>query len=312
MHVGIMTEAGPDIGFGHLGRMVALHQELTRRGHHVEVSCPGLSEADAERFGVRGSLVASKEVVGEVDWMVVDYQQPCGVEEGGRLASGNRVCLVDDPGPYRQHASLVVDPPTAADWPPAVGRRLSGCAHVLLRAEFRRSRPRPERDGDVLVTLGGSDPAGLSAPVSAALEARSFRVVAVRGPGFRVPLVGSFEVVEHQDDMAALYAGRALSVCGFGQSLFEAAVMGVPAVYVAWSHEQVEDAAHFERLGWARFAGRADDPDTPDRVVELVEEIVGDAARWQAMSTAGRSAVDGKGTCRVVDALEATDVGMAP
>jgi UDP-N-acetylglucosamine:LPS N-acetylglucosamine transferase len=80
--------------------------------------------------------------------------------------------------------------------------------------------------------------------------------------------------------------------------------MGVPAVYVAWSDGQIEDAAHFEQLGWARSAGRADDPTAPDRVVALVEEVLGDAGRWQAMSAAGRAAVDGRGPHRVVDAME--------
>ena len=304
MRVGIVTEAGPTIGFGHLGRMVSLHQELWRRGHHVVVDCPGLNEDDAGRFGVGGSLATSVEDTVDLDWTVVDRRRPCTVEQGLLLAAGSRVCLVDDTGPFRPQASLVVDPPTAAHWPPAGGRRLSGCAHVLVRDEFRRASPDPDRGGSVLVTMGGSDPAGLTAPVGGALVARSHRVVAVRGPGFGDRPDGPFEVVGHPDDMASLYPGRSLSVCGFGHSLFEAAVMGVPAVYVAWSDGQIEDAAHFEQLGWARSAGRADDPTAPDRVVALVEEVLGDAGRWQAMSAAGRAAVDGRGPHRVVDAME--------
>jgi len=100
-----------------------------------------------------------------------------------------------------------------------------------------------------------------------------------------------YELVEYEDDMPGLYARSGLMVCRAGAvTVAELAAAGVPAILVplpgAPGDHQTANAKAFASNGAAVVL--ADAECTPDRLAEVVEPLIGDPERLQAMGRAAR------------------------
>jgi UDP-N-acetylglucosamine--N-acetylmuramyl-(pentapeptide) pyrophosphoryl-undecaprenol N-acetylglucosamine transferase len=91
------------------------------------------------------------------------------------------------------------------------------------------------------------------------------------------------------DDFAAAATAADLALSRAGGTVWELAAAGTPAVLVPYPHatgdHQTANARHFERGGGAVLVPEAE----LARVPALVEELLGDAPRLQAMSAAMRA-----------------------
>jgi spore coat polysaccharide biosynthesis predicted glycosyltransferase SpsG len=210
------------------------------------------------------------------------------------------VALPDDPGPARARADLVIDPPTGHDWPPAAGRRLGGFEHALVRREVRAAADAPLPDVGVLLTLGGSDPQGLTPAITQALSAAGIPSTTVLGPGYRgAPIAGA---LRDPADFAHAIAGAELVVTAFGHTLIEAAHLGVPCVALAVRDGDAADAEAFCAHGFATWIDLSGGP-APERVAAEVARLHADPAARATMGERGRALVDGRGAARVAAAL---------
>lgn len=289
--VEIVADGGHAVGFGHLGRCLAIAEVLGDRAAF------SLTDPDATAF-VRGRG-ARTDGAPEAPVALIDRREPTSEATVQALHdAGRRVALLDDRGPGRMLADLVIDPPTAAGWPPAAGRRLDGFAHALVRAEVVAAR----RDdaGSVLLGIGGSDPAGLTVPLAAALA--EFDLEVACGPGYRGERPVHGRLLASPGEWIGAVARSALVVCGFGHSLLEAACLGVPAIAVVFLPEHVEHARAFALAGTAVTIEMTDAP-RPDALAALATDLLSDPDRLAAMGARGRALVDGRGAERVAVAL---------
>ncbi len=291
--VEIVADGGGPLGFGHLGRCLAVADAL---GSDAVFT---VAEGEASAFvSARGGRVDGAAEAGVV---LLDRRPPVEVKEvEAQQARGRRVALLDDLGPARAHADLVIDPPTAASWPPAAGQRLSGFEHALIRADILAARaPRPT-GRHVLLGLGGSDPLGLTPALASALA--GFELEVALGPGYRAALPAHGRVLDSPAEWSSALARADLVVCGFGHSLLEAAALGVPAIAVVFLEEHVPHARAFCAKGTATPIEMLDGPRGPE-LAALVREQLDDP---EALRAAGRRAaelVDGRGAERVAAAL---------
>jgi spore coat polysaccharide biosynthesis predicted glycosyltransferase SpsG len=211
------------------------------------------------------------------------------------------VCLLDDPGPGRADADLVVDPPTGCAWPPAGGGRLAGFKHALLRAEIRAATRHPRPGADVLLNMGGADPEGLTPALAHALRTRGVAALTALGPSYRGPMPTG-AVLGSAEEWPAALAGARLLVGRFGHTLLEAAHLGTPALAVATTEETWAEAQAFAAHGTSEAVHVRGPGDTP-AVTELVLALLADPARLETMGARGRELVDGRGAVRVAAAL---------
>jgi UDP-2,4-diacetamido-2,4,6-trideoxy-beta-L-altropyranose hydrolase len=291
----ILADGGRDAGFGHVGRCLAIWEELD-----------GQATFAVQDALLRRKLEALEAPIADpglsTPLLLVDRRRPTGAAEvAGMQARGARVCLLDDPGEGRASADLLVDPPTGSAWPSTRAPRLAGFEHVLLRRDVRRATRRPSAGIDVLISMGASDPEGLTPALATALRAADISVLAVLGPLYHGARPDC-DVLDDPQEWPQALAGANLLVGRFGHTLLEAAHLGTPTLAIASSEPALREATAFATHGTAE-AIRMDGPADAAGVVERVLALLGDPARLTAMSRRGRQLVDGHGAARVAAAL---------
>lgn len=286
----MQVDGGPELGFGHVGRCLALAEELG------DAAAFRTDEPSVISYlGEYGMIVVPTDARSSV--VVLDRARPVDVNHVRELrAAGARVALLDDPGPARNLADVVIDPPTGRSWPPASGRRLAGFEHALLRREIRAARSSPAPGIEVLVSMGGSDPDGVTPRLVGALREAGIDVVAALGPGYGGPSVP--EALLPGTWPRAL-AGTRLLITRFGHTLLEAAHLGVPAIVIAHEQHDRRDAAAFSRHGTIASLQAPE----PEAVAALAARLLAEPAQLRQMASRGRELVDGYGAARVATAL---------
>jgi spore coat polysaccharide biosynthesis predicted glycosyltransferase SpsG len=293
--VEIVADGGHAVGFGHLGRCLAIAEVLGDRA--------AFSVSDPDALGFLRARGARTDGSPDAPVALIDRRAPTAEATVQALRdSGRRVALLDDRGPGRMIADVVIDPPTAAGWPPAGGRRLEGFEHALVRREVvaARNDGAGAAGGTVLLGIGGSDPAGLTVPLAAALA--GFHLEVACGPGYRGERPAHGRLLGSPAEWIEAVARAALVVCGFGHSLLEAACLGVPAIAVVFLPEHVDHARAFAAAGTAVTIEMTDGARGAD-FAALVAELLADPDRLDAMGARGRELVDGRGAERVAVAL---------
>ncbi|HLW93921.1 MAG TPA: hypothetical protein VKS25_00950, partial [Solirubrobacteraceae bacterium] len=288
----ILADGGPQTGFGHLGRCLAIAEELGDGATYFTVA----DEAAAEFVRRHGGRVGGEPAA----VVLIDRRAPTDAVEVAALhADGCRVVLLDDAGSGRDTADLVIDPPTAVAWPPTRTPRLGGFEHVLLRRAVRAAAATASPDQAVLLTLGGSDPTGATPALADALTDAGIDVRVAIGPGYRGERPRSGTIVDTPEQFIAALAASQLLVSSYGHTLLEAAHLGIPAIVVAALPEHRDDAAAFCANGTAVLCEMSAGP---PELVALVRELLADGDRRAALAARGRELVDGRGAERVAAA----------
>lgn len=162
---------------------------------------------------------------------------------------------------------------------------------------------------DVLVTMGGSDPAGMT---EFALDALSLlptplAVQVVVGPAFsRAPALTAIvarskhavRVSQGPDAMAPLMRASRVAVASFGVSAYELAACGVPAVHLCLTGDHARSSSAFQHARIAQSLGVFADI-RPQRVADAVGGLLGDTSWRTEMAARARTLVDGRGATRV-------------
>jgi spore coat polysaccharide biosynthesis protein SpsF len=325
------------IGMGHVTRSLAIAAEL-RDAHAwgvVFAVASGDAAVDAIRragFGVErargGDEAAWLEAVLAArapDALVLDVRTALSRDVVARWrARGVVTVVVDDASDRRLAAGLAFFPPVPQvrrlDWTGFTGRLLAGWEWVPLRRSFADPPSRDEGRGTrVLVTMGGSDPAGLTARALAALDlvAAELTVDVVVGAAFRgaealASRLESFRhpATVHRDvaDPAPLMRGATLAIAALGVTAYELAACGAPSLLLSLTDDHAESASAFAEAGIALSLG-VHTAVTDAAIARGVEVLLADATRRAAMGACARSVVDGRGAARIAAEIAAEAAG---
>lgn len=327
----IRCDGSPRLGLGHVVRCLALAEEL-RDGHGIGI-CFALGEE-----GVGAELVRRlnfpvdirPQDTGEEEWidalirrfdpraLILDIRTDLDRPALSRWRKAEiALIVIDDPTDRRLEADLAVYPPVPqifeADWSGFAGRACIGWEYILLRREFRWRTPRPHNDPPVvLVTMGGSDPAGLTLLALDALRQLEtpFRAQVVLGKAFlhdqalnelRKYLPTRFEFLRDVSDMSSLMSGADLALAAFGGTAYELGAMGVPSILLGLTEDHARSADALAKAGMAVSLGCYEGV-TTTAIVSIVQELLIDTQRRLAMSAACL-ALDGGGAERVANEL---------
>jgi UDP-2,4-diacetamido-2,4,6-trideoxy-beta-L-altropyranose hydrolase len=258
------------------------------------------------------------------EWVVVDGYQFDAEYQRSLKTAGLKVLFVDDTGQCeRYYADLVLNQNAHAHEKMYGSREpytrlLLGPRYAMLRREFkswrRWKREIPGAATKLLVTIGGSDPDGLTLRLVEALpkidvpgieamivvggsnpcmtELR--KEVAAKGAGVHlVSNAGNMPELMAQSDIAV--------ICG-GGTAWELLYMGCAILSYARDTVQEQILKELSTIGAARSLG-AVDAFQESTFARAIEELVLLKDRRAAMARLGRKLVDGKGTGRVLQFL---------
>jgi len=341
MNLLFRADASLTMGTGHVMRCLALAQAWQDCGARVTFalaeSTPALRERLlSESFAVvpiksaAGAADDSQETVAlarerRADWIVVDGYQFGADYQRTLKAAGFKVLWVDDYG-HADHYSadfvlnqnVGVTPAIYADREPHT-QLFVGPRYCLLRREFSAWRdwrrdvtPKGHR---VLVTMGGSDPANLTARALDALliaKVEQLDAVVVLGGSsppseFPEPSAESGKRISVRRDvknMAELMAWADVAIASAGSTCWELCLLGLSSVLVDVAENQTAVARELARRGCAVHIRGAKDF-TAQRVADHLESLLHSRETRLSMSTRCCELVDGKGSLRVVSAMRA-------
>jgi spore coat polysaccharide biosynthesis predicted glycosyltransferase SpsG len=242
----LRAHSGPRAGLGHVVRTLAVAEELRARGGagRLVVDDPE-SAAVAARAGFEVVTADASPAWADdactAAW--VDTFTDCSEELRVLARRGTPIFLVENRTPARELATWIVQPKLYVDpdeWETRhAARILRGPEWIPLGREVRAQAP-CERDLDVLVTFGGSDPLESTERVLATLP-DGLRVAVAIGAHMhaRRPAIAraagrlEAELLPTQTPLAPWMARARAAVTALGTTLFELAHLRTPALVLA-------------------------------------------------------------------------------
>lgn len=310
----LLTEGDARRGMGHLTRCRGYAQAWRERGGTVSWVVDGddlarriladEAEVDWRAWQAGGSMAARSDAV-----LVDSYS--VGSEASARLAaSARRAVFLDDllretypAGAIVVHGSPGPLPPGAAAWRTGPGW------HPMRRAFWDMSarRETPARIGRLLITAGGADSRSMAERmVRAARRALPEAAIDLIVGGAASEAAVADGVAPHVDvpaeDMRDLMLGADAALTAAGQTIYELARCGCPAVLVGVAENQRRHMRHWPETGAGLGVGWWNDGDLDALLVAALTALTPE--RRATMTTAGQALVDGQGCRRLVAELE--------
>jgi len=326
----IRCDGGGKFGYGHVKRMVALARALRdfeniavhfalngSEDAAVPIHRAGFDVTMLDRARSLQSLIDAKKP----DILLLDGREGPSRAELEKLKHGIAVTAVIDDGDERRLAcDYAYYPPVpgalALDWTgsrtlPRIGWEWAvlGLNPNIVRKHVPASRP------TILVSMGGSDPHGLTLRMAMALAPLDsvYRVRFVIGTGMKdaekvarglITLKKNYETVEGADDLSVEYASADVAICAFGVTAYELAACGIPAIYLALTQDHATSASAFAQAGMGLSLGVADKVGDTE-ILRRVEGLLNNSAARRDMRKQGLNLLDGQGAARVAADLAA-------
>ncbi|MBI4789812.1 MAG: UDP-2,4-diacetamido-2,4,6-trideoxy-beta-L-altropyranose hydrolase [Chloroflexi bacterium] len=322
--IGIYTQGGRDIGLGHLRRCLTLADALVRMGARVGFVVN--DDASAQQFvQAQGyAVVGLDDDLERVVSALRNWRADAVITDSYALNSADLAALrrgigylvvIDDLANQELPADLVTNGAVCA---PSLRycarpetRFLLGPSYALLRDEFAANPARAIRDSveRVLITVGGSDPFGLTPRlvdwVQAALGDIGMDIVA--GPFFenRITVRETEQIIFHREprDMRGLMLAADIAITGGGQTTYELAATGTPAIAICLAENQRANLTGLAEAGTLDYAGDVRDGDLEAKIAAALKSLAASRECREAMSQRGRHLVDGRGAERVARAI---------
>ncbi len=334
----IRTDASTAIGTGHAMRCLALAKAWQGTGGQVcclmAESIPALEERFAREGVTVTKITAAPGTVSDAEQTVAEARRLGAawvVADGYRFepdcirrlkAARLRVLSLDDDGRFDFYAADVILNQNISASSAMYSKRdqstrlLLGSEYVLLRPEFLaepRTREHPPVARKLLVTMGGSDPENVTKKVLLALLQMEASIEARIVIGSGNPWQGELQVLAAQRsgfqletspaNMAPLMRWAEIAISGAGSTCWELAYLGLPAIVIVLSRDQVEVARGLADNDVAVSLGRRANL-SEERISQALNSLLSDQGRRCSMSERGRKLVDGRGAERVVAFLQ--------
>jgi spore coat polysaccharide biosynthesis predicted glycosyltransferase SpsG len=328
VRIRFLVSGGARLGLGHVMRTAVLAAEARRQGHGVTMVVRGDAAAHAALAAeLPGARIESwrepASAVSAGGAILIDSPEDITAELSTARQRGVR-SIVMDRTDHLDHADATVLP--VLHGPAIAHPRLFQGAEFVTIAPVVRSvevAAYPEGRSIALVTAGGADPVGLTAPLTETLlrtlgSESGLAVHAVIGPAFadsdtlvrRLTRAGAYvHRALPRAQLAELMARARFALTGFGTTVYDLAVLGTPVVY--WTHRSadLEDARRLEARGLGACGGDGT-VSTPDGIAAvLARTVFGDSWCTEASARARALVEPANGAAAVVRLLAGDEPG---
>lgn len=317
----ILTEGSSKIGIGHIMRCSSIYQALNYRGAEPlfvvngDESVAGLlADYNSEVFdwlGERGRLF---ELLGATDACIIDsYLAPLELYQKIAEQVANPIYIDDNIRLDYPCGTVVNGTIFAKEMPypdnPDV-KYLLGSRYIPLRRAFWGAPEKSigERVESIMLTLGGEDYRNLTPAI--------MQIIADTYPKIQKKIVvgASFsnrreiESIAGENDKLIYSPGAEemrdmmlecdLAISAGGQTLYELARCGTPAIAVGVADNQINNLNNWQKAGFIEYAGWWVDNDLINNIKSNLNKLQSNEFRAEK-SAIGRKYVDGKGAERI-------------
>ncbi|MFH1877232.1 MAG: bifunctional UDP-2,4-diacetamido-2,4,6-trideoxy-beta-L-altropyranose hydrolase/GNAT family N-acetyltransferase [Candidatus Omnitrophota bacterium] len=321
----MITEGGKGIGFGHIVRCSALYNAFENSGMDVEFIVNGddtvrglLKEKKHVFMEWRRTPAEFMDMVSGADVAVIDsyladepfYRRIAGCVKTPVFIDDHR--RLDYPDGIIINSAILAD---SLEYPEKKGTvYLLGREYALLREEFSRVPEKKISDKltTIFLTCGGSDTENYTERVLSILledfPGMKINVVIGKTSGIHVDAGrfsgGEISVIFNADadQMKALILESDIAVSAAGQTLYELARAGVPAVGISLADNQALNLEGWERFGVKACFNPGDTRELGRCIRDGIMEFESPGKRAEYRDRARRF-IDGKGALRVYDAV---------
>ena len=330
--VAFRTDGSADLGFGHIRRCLTLAQALQKHGGDTRfvVNRDPSVEGVLRKYGFGGAVVEARadhdlgQTLGHVRRWGVHALIVDSYEVSGKCFQDVHepvIVVIDDLADRPLPVDLVVNGAgNAGELSYCTSPRtklLLGPQYALLREEFSHEPDRPIRAQveRVLIITGGADPCALTPRlIDWTREAMGgVAIDVVVGPFFTDDVVRRIEKLVEGDSSIALHRDPQhlrnlmlkcdVAIAGGGQTTYELAATGTPAVAIRLADNQSGNLQGLSAKDALEWVGDIQDGDTESRVIGALRNLAEHADKRARMSQAGRALVDGGGAGRVAQAV---------
>jgi spore coat polysaccharide biosynthesis predicted glycosyltransferase SpsG/CMP-N-acetylneuraminic acid synthetase len=319
-HVVFRVDGGDEIGMGHVSRCLTLASELDAMlrcelTFVTDAAYPAGAESIREA-GYTVHTVSDPNVAGIADFdpdiVFLDVLDTDAAAVQDLHQSVAAVINLEDSAGGLESADFVINALSngGVEENGRQGNHLTGPAYFVLRDEFRgHDADVPKQVDRVLLTFGGSDPAGLSVLACRAVTddtTREYRLVLGPDKDNRAALDGVLAACDHVDvrenvsDMGAQMSWADLAVASGGRTVFELAAMGTPTVVVTQNEREHARIQRLAEQDLVEYLGHHAEV-SPAELRAAIERLAGDYHRRRLLSERGRTLIDGAGTRRILD-----------
>ncbi len=290
-------------------------ERLKARGAQDVITFPGREDAAAAVEAEADAIHSASPGLVIFDTGSTSHDLVASVKSFGAI-----VVSFEDLGDGRYLADLVVDANLTSSTNP---RKLETTTRYLLGPEYaviapavraaRRLKRAWKEVKKILVSCGGSDPAGVTPRVVEGLADldTDVDVEVVLGPAFAhgerlnealLSSARTFSIVEAPDDLPARMRKAQVGILSGGVTLYEAAHLGLPSIVIAQNPAQLRNLPPFESRGGIVNLGLASNL----AGVHITPEVraLMDPAKRKSMSKALEEYVDGRGADRILAAIK--------
>jgi len=333
------TGGGRGIGLGHVRRCLSLAEALRSLGveciflldgDQAAVALATAADFEVVRIYPEEDIVCTTRQIHErrAHVVVADSYDFQSEYFRGLNSSGAAVVAIDDLVNRELPVHLVINGSAGAGKLEYRASKdtlyLLGPQFALLRSEFAEEpKRRPAGPVEqVLITVGGGDPMNLTPRLVdwTVGTLGDVLVDVVIGPLFESPdsieryWRGASRITfhHHPEEMHSLMLASDLALCSGGQTTYELAASGIPAIAVRLAENQTPNLMGLAAIGALMWVGDAHDKDLEAKVRNSLAALGGDAVRRRRMSECGRAHVDGQGALRVARVILDLSGGLLP
>ena len=325
----ILTEGGKNIGFGHITRCMSLYEAFEERGIIPEIIVCGddsvtelLKGKDYQILDWINRRNELFELIDFSDVIVIDsyladsslYQRistlakmPVYMDDNKRLDYPKGIVvnggiLAEELG-YPEKDGLIY----------LLGSRFS-ISRKTFWSDFRKEIK--ERIETIMFTFGGDDSRNMT-PKMMKFLIENYQEVAKKvmiGRGFNNQNIEEIERLKDYKTELVFYpdaeklkhvmAESDIAISAGGQTLYELARVGVPAIVIAVAENQLNNINGWQKIGCIEYAGWYNDKDLFGRIGDILKDL--NYKKRKAFSAIGRKIIEGKGEKRVVERVIAS------
>jgi UDP-2,4-diacetamido-2,4,6-trideoxy-beta-L-altropyranose hydrolase len=323
MRILIITEAGLNIGLGHITRCTSLYQAFEENGIVPELIINSNDNSiekllRGKRYQIFNWLNRTKrlfDLMENVPIVIIDsYLANADFYENISKVIKIPVYM-DDNKRIKYKRGIVVNGAINAEkigYPQKDGiTYLLGAKYTPLRKEFWEVSKRKTREGVeyVMITFGGDDSEDMTTKILKLLNKNYPKMIkkVIIGQSFKnVEKIErlknkTIELIYYPDaeKMKEIMLESDIAISASGQTLYELARVGVPTIGICMAENQLRNIKGLEKTGFLEYVGWYNKDNLMGRVNDSIKYLENAKAR-KTKSKIGKKCIDGKGVKRIV------------